>query len=253
MRSRHTALAIGLLVAGCGIDLVGTAAPDAGTLAEAGPGPADPPATPEDAGSDARPRDAGADATPVDAGPCGACPSGTARVSCVANACVESRRVFVSSTGSLPNFGATGTAALAAADARCQALASDASRGGTWNAWLSIGTLSAKDRLSRAAVPYRLLDGTLIGTTFDELVLGNGIAHAIDRNERGELVTGEQEVWTGTNSNGNVSGPTCNDFTSASNGFTASVGNLTMKTPAWTYALGQFCDRTAQRIYCFEQ
>ncbi len=254
MRSRHTAFPLGLLLAGCGIDLVGSAAPDAGTLPEAGPGPVGPPRTP-DSGADPDPADAdaGGDAAPVDAGPCGAC-SGAARQVCVEGACVEARRVFVSSTGSTAEFGATPAAALAAADARCQTLATAAKLGGTWKAWLSVNGAAAKDRLEHATVPYRLLDGTVVTSTFDDLLRGLPIVHAINRDEHASVVIGEQEVWTGTDSYGAKTSDNCNDFTSkVAPGPVAMVGLLSERTTSWTAHYKQFCDRTLQHIYCFEQ
>jgi Protein of unknown function (DUF1554) len=62
--------------------------------------------------------------------------------------------VFVTSQGFNGNLGG-----LAGADTKCQALADTAGLGGTYKAWLSDSTTDARNRLTQATVPYRLVDG----------------------------------------------------------------------------------------------
>ncbi|MBS2011429.1 MAG: hypothetical protein JST00_00845 [Deltaproteobacteria bacterium] len=183
-----------------------------------------------------------------DAGPCAACGPGTAQALCVGGACVPTRRVFVSSTASDANLGG-----IAAADNRCQTLATAAKLGGTWRAWISSTASSPNSRFTKATVPYRLLDGTVVASSWSDLVDGL-LAHGIDRDEKG-VATAGVEVWSGTTSAGDYSGASCNGFTSndGSGTVTATQGITNLTTVGWTSSYLQFCNRTNPRIYCFEQ
>jgi hypothetical protein len=157
------------------------------------------------------------------------------------------KRVFVSSTSSNANLGgATG------ADARCQNLAQAAGLGGMFRAWLSVSGSSPSTRFTKAVVPYRLLDGTVVADDWNDLTDGT-LKHAIDRDEKNALVVAA-EVWTGTRTNGTLEAEGCLDFSTgdvfapvASQGITDRAGTQ------WTAAYLQFCNRTSPRIYCFEQ
>ena len=202
-----------------------------------------------DASNDAGPSDAG----PVDAGPCGKCPSGTARTLCVANACTETRRVFVTRKGYGSLFGAVATA-----DSECQTVANSAKLGGNWRAWFGVSGNVPRDRFGASTAPYRLLDGTQIASSSAVILSKNtniALEHAIDRDETNTpVVAGEQqEVWTGTNVNGDVGNGTCDHWTSSALGVTGTVGVTNKATPEWTAVYLQTCDRTGLRLYCFEQ
>lgn len=250
-----------MALAGCGIDAVGSFTRDDG-VADGGAGSgvrtdeggaetaadgsiavlAD---APDDAQSDAS-LDVSSDVT-VDAGPCAACPTGTARSMCIADACHAVRRVFVSSTGSTANLGG-----IAGADGRCQTLANAAQLGGTWRAWVSATGNTPNTRFTKSTVPYRLLNGTLVANDWDDLTDGS-LAHGIDRDEKNAVVT-NTEVWTATSTGGNFTSGGCNGFTSAANGSpTAAQGLSDENDGDWTNTYVQFCDRTTPRIYCFEQ
>jgi hypothetical protein len=157
------------------------------------------------------------------------------------------RRVFVSSTSSNANLGG-----VSGADARCQNLANAANLGGTWRAWVSSSTSSPSARFSKATVPYRLLDGTVIANDWNDLLSGS-LRHAIDRDEKNTVTTGI-EVWTATTSTGTYEGGGCNGFTSgSSNAPIVAQGVTDRASGQWTYVYLQYCDRTNPRIYCFEQ
>lgn len=210
---------------------------------------------PHDAGADvAREKtsgsaDAGAGATvdaTLDAPP--ACPASCGAQSvCVGTSCVAARRVFVSSVGYSAMFnGAVG------ADVACQSIAGGASLGGTWRAWVSDSSSSPSARFSQASVAYRMMDGTLVASSYASLISG-GLAHGIDLDEKRATVR-EAEVWTATSTDGTYAQSGCNDFTSntASAPF-AAVGISGHGDQLWSNAYLQYCDRTSLRIYCFEQ
>lgn len=188
-------------------------------------------------------RDAAADAPPD---PCAPCGRSAVRSVCVANACEEARRVFV--TSEMTNGAAGGDEG---ADVRCEAIASAAGLGGQWRAWVSdSGASQARDRLEQSAVPYRLLDGTLVASSFTDLVDGT-LAHAIDLEEHGARVP-SGEVWTGTRPDGTAADNKCDNFTDSTTRSTGRVGLLTATNDLWTSASVATCDQ-ALRTYCFEQ
>lgn len=248
--------------AGCGIDAVGAlvvgapsdaAPPDAiatGARPDTSSASSDAGDDAPSAGGDVAVTDAVADIAVdvnVDAGPCALCPKGTARMMCVANACVATRRVFVSSTGSTANLGG-----VAGADGRCQTLANAAQLGGMWRAWVSASGNTPVTRFTQATVPYRLLDGTVVADDWADLTNGN-VDHGIDRNENNAFVSAA-EVWTATTTGGNFAGGGCNGFTSGANGSPFAAQGITDRSDGdWTDVYDQFCDRTEPRIYCFEQ
>jgi hypothetical protein len=157
-----------------------------------------------------------------------------------------SRRVFVSSTASTANLGGP-----TAADGKCQTLANAQSLGGTWLAWVSNNETSPAARFTRAQVPYRLLDGTLVANNWEDLTDGT-LAHVIDRDEKGKTVTAA-EVWTGTAVTGQSAGDGCTGFTTNDKDANAAQQGVTdVAAIKWTNVYLQFCDRNA-RIYCFEQ
>jgi hypothetical protein len=160
----------------------------------------------------------------------------------------ECRAVFLS-----PPFGVAELAGVAAADARCQALASAADLGGTFRAWLSDDATSPSARFTHAAVPYRLVNGTTIANGYTDLTDGS-LAHAIDADVHGATIAGVDEVWTGTSADGTSEGSSCASWTNATSSTPHAVVGVTNATDAsFTEIYYQFCDRTGLRLYCFEQ
>lgn len=242
--------AAAILVAACGLDVVGrTATPsgsneDGGPFADAAGGRGGGTSDAGDAGT--VDSSATVDGS-IDAGSCAPC-TGVARSLCVSGACVVAQRVFLSSTGSTANLGG-----VTGANAKCQALADAAKLGGTWAAWLS--TSSTDDPGSRflhSSLPYRLLDGTTIANGWAELVSGT-LRAPIQIDENGQK-SSPVEVWTGTGSNGGAFMVGCDGFTSGTAfGDATTVGVSDKKSFDWTNVYLQYCDRTEPRLYCFEQ
>jgi hypothetical protein len=167
-------------------------------------------------------------------------------------ACVD-KRVFVT-TKALPNGGFS-MGSVAEADRFCQAAADERHFGGTWRAWISDSHSSPAARFATADAVYRLLDGTLVASTWVELTSGT-LAHAIDLMDSGMWVPlqARLEVWTGTAPTGSFSGYDCADWTNTSPNLPyADVGTVGRKDNGWTQAYRQFCDRTNIHLYCFEQ
>ncbi|GEM_PF-2127267 len=107
-------------------------------------------------------------------------------------------RVFATRTTYNGNLGG-----LAGADAKCQTSADARSLGGTWKAWLSDDATSATDRLNHHQGPHRLLNGTMIATTWGDLTDGT-LKSGIDVDEFGRQIpqgpSGESGVyaWSGS-------------------------------------------------------
>jgi hypothetical protein len=200
-----------------------------GTATDAGTG-----GTVTDGGTDGpgdAPADMGGGTDTADAGPprCGpfadgGMPSDAGVVDAAANA-----SFFVSSTTS-PNANLGG---LAAADARCLALATAAGIAGskTWHAYLSVehgpggdagtGPINARDRIGTG--PWYNVRGILVANNLTELHSRTGDA-TVFIDEHGLMINGqwtgsptpnEHDILTGTNANGTVAvGKTCADWTS---------------------------------------
>lgn len=89
------------------------------------------------------------------------------------------RRMFVTSSMFEGNLGG-----LAGADAKCDAHAQAAGLTGTYLAWLSSSQATAAERMTHHDAGYVLVDGTVVATSWDDLVDGE-IAHEIDLEETG--------------------------------------------------------------------
>ena len=160
------------------------------------------------------------------------------------------KRVFVSSQ---PSSSGANLGGLTGADALCQSVANTNQLGGTWKAWLSDPTTSAAARLTHAAVPYVLLDGSTVAADWTALTSGT-LAHTINVSEDGTVHTAILEVWTATTSGGAYSGRSCSAWTSNAPGATtADVGLSSQTNGDWTNRYQQYCDRTNVHLYCFEQ
>ena len=80
---------------------------------------------------------------------------------------------------------------------------------------------------------------------------GLTLLHAIDLDENGASLT-VQEVWTGTNADGTIKS-NCDGWSTGDGGTLAVVGLSSATDGTWTAVYDQFCDRTMQHLYCFEQ
>lgn len=169
------------------------------------------------------------------------------------------KRVFISSEKTQSNFGG-----LSAADSICQTAATGAGLGGSWKAWLSTTTTSAASRLTHASVPYQLVDGTTVASSWSSLVSGTPLKNAIDLDEHGIFVPFNDSsefgfTWTGTAADGTSSSFTCSDWTvsencSVSTGYVGTVGTDGNVDSRWT-ARGTPACCTVQvfALFCFEQ
>lgn len=173
------------------------------------------------------------------------------------------RRVFVTSALYQGSF-ANGTrddagAALGAvvADENCQRLADDAGLGGRWRAWLSSSRGDAIEHVTGSG-PWSLVTGEVV---FPSSVLQLP-AHAIDRDERGGMVSaGSAAVWTGTAPNGRAIARDAmfDTYDCYLWGFSGNdrltggrVGSALATSAAWTSSTTSACNQMA-RLYCFEQ
>ena len=186
--------------------------------------------TPQDSSADVAPSDAAQDAN--DAGVEAASP--------ITRAFLSSKKYYGDSIGG-----------LAQADTDCQLLATAASRGTGWKAWLSSTTANAKDRLDLGTGSIMLVDGlTTVVAHGTDLLGDGGLLHAIDHDETGTQVA-PSIVWTGTAVGGVVSatnGAPCGDWTSPDGGATAGGSNQTGAT--WTSDAIEPCTNSYP-IYCF--
>lgn len=156
------------------------------------------------------------------------------------------RTVFVTSAVVPGNFGVTG--GLAAGDALCNQLASDAKLPGTYVAWLSSSTVSALSRVTGLGPWYRR-DGVLVTSKF--ALGGDTISAPINRTETGldlSTVSGEDRVWTGTRL-GSFYSSNCNDWTAGAGG--GAAGNLKNTGSGWTQTSQPNCGNSLH-LYCFE-
>lgn len=254
MRKPLLAAVVTVALMACGLDVVGTepagteivgdagSVVDAGTREDARTSPADAP----DAGLDAPDV---ADASEVtDANPCASCTGAVARQQCVNQACVEVRRVFVTSAKWTGKLGG-----LTGADEKCRLAAQAAGLGGQWRAWLSDNNSSPFTRFEKSSVPYRRVDGTIVANDWNDLVDGN-LAANIQLDENGVLVVADDgvEVWTGTKENGDRLDPICNGFVNENSNQNGRVGVADQSSKIWTSIYEKTCDANL-RLYCFEQ
>lgn len=177
------------------------------------------------------------------------------------------RRVFISSGKWTANLGG-----VSGADSLCQSAAAAAGLGGKWMAWVSTSTSSPKTRFVHSAVPWQLLDGTVIANDWADLTSGS-LEHNIDRDENnvpvvwsGSLMTGI--TWTSTYGDGSSmlshgSSSDCSGFTdgtSMSTSAYAGVGYIGYTTGYqsdwWSDAQGGgtgYDCVSSLSLYCFEQ
>jgi len=165
---------------------------------------------------------------------------------CVAGTCVAGTEVFVTSTTSNGDLGN-----IAGADTTCRSLAGSAGlRGVGWHAWISVAVGNPSSFFPHQTIPYHLVDGTKIADDWADLTDGD-LAHAINRDESGALVSGS-DVWTGTTSAGTGTSSRCGgSFEQATGAVDGTVGSTANKGLEWTARASQSCN-TSSRIYCFK-
>jgi hypothetical protein len=153
---------------------------------------------------------------------------------------------------------------IAGADQSCNTAAAGAGLGGTWNAFLSDANTAAINRIYKVngGAGYVLVNGTKVAANWSSLISKiTPLLHPIDTTEIGTSAsaTGSLEVWTGTDLAGASSPGFCNapghtSWTSfTADAGTPFVGLCNATDPTWSDAWAQFCDRTTERLYCFER
>jgi hypothetical protein len=183
-----------------------------------------------------------------DGAPCGC----GAQSVCALGTCIAARRAFVSNE---TYDGALG--GHAGADATCQTLATAASLGGTWMAWISDSTSSPSARFSKPTVGYYLLDGTLLAANWADLT-SSGLLRPIDVSETGASLASASDdaskTWTATLFTGVLGTASCSDFGSSAATETGEVGHCTgTGTDNWTSAYSTEECSVQNHLYCFEQ
>lgn len=164
---------------------------------------------------------------------------------------IVEKRVFVTSTAFNGIMGGA-----AGVDARCVAAADRVGLGGDWIAWISADGNNAIDRITHDG-PYVRLDGARV--VRDKSQLASGVLTSpIRLTEKGEAVTENLLVWTGTFVDGTFS-TDCNNW-STSNVLTyGAMGTLSRVDHWWTDNGGpgggfrNWGCQTSARLYCFER
>ena len=145
---------------------------------------------------------------------------------------------------------APGFIGAAAADRLCTVAATSASLPGTFKAWVAGNPgISPSSRLNDSS-PW-VVNGTSTVAFSSKTALSGFPQAPINRNERGFLVTGTNDVWTGA-TNGFTTGASCNTWSNnmaATMGIKGALNNPAQWTSTGTMAA---CNSTA-RLYCFEQ
>jgi hypothetical protein len=164
------------------------------------------------------------------------------------------KRVFATTATFNGAFGANGQAALAAADARCQAAAVAANLGGgPFVAWLSTTNPAApaSTRLKEVG-GWTLVDGkTQVAASLAVLSAGT-IEVPINLDEKGVAVVAPELAWTGTAANGQANNNNCANFTTSANVLQGLAGQTKEKDINWTQGQQVACV-AALHLYCFEQ
>ncbi len=158
--------------------------------------------------------------------------------------------MFNTSTSWNGNLGGIG-----GAKAKCQARASAAGLGGTWDAWVSNNTSNPASRFIKSTTRYARLDGQEVAQTWADLIDGT-IDVPININEFGDM-SPQADIWTGTSENGTSLNEDCSGWT-ASGGFLVIGYEGRNNAINFNWSARSTCSTrpncsTMQRLYCFEQ
>ncbi len=163
------------------------------------------------------------------------------------------RLVFVTAASSDGDLGG-----LSGADATCQAAADGASLPGSYLAWLSDGVDAPASRSNQLGGPFALVDLiTIVANDWADLTDGT-LAHAIDQDQNGTLVSADFP-WTNVDSDGTavstdpINGH-CGAWTSNSGAPTPAggIGRTTVTDSTWTNLTTTACD-TSRPLFCFQE
>jgi hypothetical protein len=173
---------------------------------------------------------------------------------------LPAKRIFVTSKGFDGNLGG-----LSGADAKCQMLADAAGLGGTYKAWLSDSTTSAKDRLAHSATPYVLVNGGTVADDWNDLTSGGPKIEIWVTETNGAVNynnvscgSATSMVFTGTWPDGSkavgIGYSNCSDWTSNVGDQWAVVGGSNFFAgPSWTDGCIIGACANSSGLYCLEQ
>jgi len=194
---------------------------------------------------------------------CGTC---TAPQTCggggTANVCGGGTTKFIFVTSAIYSGNLGG---LSGADAKCQALATNASLPGTYKAWLSTSATSAGSRLTHSTLPYVLVNGTPVAANWTGLTSAP-LLHTIDMTELGGSppsstggACGTGMVYTDTNPDGSANSDSAGNFGDC-NGWTTSLSAASemgdyneSNSPYWTASCASDICSYQTPLYCLQQ
>jgi hypothetical protein len=159
----------------------------------------------------------------------------------------NAKRVFASAQLMTGKLGG-----LSGADSLCGVWALAADLGGSWKAFLSTGTVNAKDRIDEVGPWYNVDRATKLFNNKTGFTVGT---LAAIRTEYGGEASGN--AWTGTKADGTADAVNCGNWTRSDGGAYASIGSpsTTLSDGAGWMAKGgnaPTCS-TPARLYCIEQ
>ncbi|MHB8877949.1 MAG: hypothetical protein ACYC8T_30000 [Myxococcaceae bacterium] len=156
-----------------------------------------------------------------------------------------SKRLFVTQGVFPGNLGG-----LIGGDAKCNAAAQAAGKGGNWKAWLSTLTNAPSTRMAEVGPWYQQFADGGVQLTFANVAnLGTTPWTPVVVDEWGS--NRSATFWTGAIDGNTPGGRTCVDFTSSDPGLTTAIG-VTGVTSKWTNSQWLSCS-TPRAILCFEQ
>ena len=146
---------------------------------------------------------------------------------------------------------AGGQVGLGAGDAICRNLAAAAglANSASYKAWLSTGSVDARDRIVNDG-PWMRLDRVRLSPDFAGLTDGR-LNTSPNLTETGVYVA-NSAVWTGTLADGTAASDRCNSWTSASASANGDAGAANAANASWTDYDPVDCDFGSGRIYCLE-
>jgi hypothetical protein len=153
--------------------------------------------------------------------------------------------------GSWPQAG--GATGLAAGDAICRTLATEADLPvpESFVAWLSSGSTDAADRLTLANTTFRRLDHYGVASSKADLLAVGGNANTFHVDEWGRYLADHVNVWTGTDADGDRDPANCANWTVGDGSEEGMFGTASSAYDgSWTEFTPVDCHQP-MRLYCF--
>ena len=168
------------------------------------------------------------------------------------------KKVFITSASYNGNLKGQGgrSSGIAGANALCQTHATDAGLDGTYQAWVSNGSVNPSISFDRTSdsIPYYLVNAEKVADNWSDLTDGD-IENPINADENGNIVPSGTRVWTGTRYDVTVGqGSQCNNWVAGGSNQYGSIGSTDNTDALWTYEGGTAarCNQE-HRLYCFQQ